>query len=67
MLILQPELVRRVEEDLLNISAGGTAENIDILPFTCLGFYFYCFLLFLLMVRVSTVRECCLKMVHHFT
>ncbi|KAH7515319.1 hypothetical protein FEM48_Zijuj10G0014000 [Ziziphus jujuba var. spinosa] len=51
---LNPELVRRVEEDLLNISAGGTAENIDILPFTCLGFYFYCFLLFLLMVRVST-------------
>ncbi|XP_048319130.1 transcription initiation factor TFIID subunit 7 [Ziziphus jujuba] len=27
---LNPELVRRVEEDLLNISAGGTAENIDV-------------------------------------
>ncbi|KAL6275170.1 hypothetical protein ACE6H2_018771 [Prunus campanulata] len=28
---LNPELVRRVEEDLLNISAGGPADNIDIL------------------------------------
>ncbi|CAN4122411.1 unnamed protein product [Withania somnifera] len=27
----QPELVRRVERDLQNIMAGGTAENIDIL------------------------------------
>ncbi|CAN4122412.1 unnamed protein product [Withania somnifera] len=26
----QPELVRRVERDLQNIMAGGTAENIDI-------------------------------------
>lgn len=26
---LNPELVRRVEKDLLNIMAGGTAENID--------------------------------------
>lgn len=30
-LTLQPELVQRVERDLLNIMAGGTAENIDIL------------------------------------
>ena len=30
--ILQPELVRRAEKDLQNIMAGGTAENIDILP-----------------------------------
>ncbi|KAF3430941.1 hypothetical protein FNV43_RR25671 [Rhamnella rubrinervis] len=28
---LNPELVHRVEEDLLNITTGGTAENIDIL------------------------------------
>ncbi|MCD7464334.1 hypothetical protein HAX54_052522 [Datura stramonium] len=28
---LNPELVRRVEKDLQNIMAGGTAENIDIL------------------------------------
>ncbi|KAI8566996.1 hypothetical protein RHMOL_Rhmol02G0086700 [Rhododendron molle] len=28
---LNPELVQRVERDLLNIMAGGTAENIDIL------------------------------------
>ncbi|CAK9179970.1 unnamed protein product [Ilex paraguariensis] len=28
---LNPELVRRVEKDLLNIMAGGTAENFDIL------------------------------------
>lgn len=30
---LQPEVVRRVEKDLLNIMAGGTAENADILYF----------------------------------
>ncbi|PON83606.1 TAFII55 protein, conserved region [Trema orientale] len=30
---LNPELVRRVEEDLLNISAGGPAETVDILIF----------------------------------
>lgn len=30
---LQPELVQRVEKDLLNIMNGGTAENLDILPF----------------------------------
>ncbi|CAK9145033.1 unnamed protein product [Ilex paraguariensis] len=30
---LNPELVRRVEKDLLNIMAGGTAENFDILRF----------------------------------
>ncbi|BBH04310.1 TBP-associated factor 7 [Prunus dulcis] len=35
---LNPELVRRVEEDLLNISAGGPADNIDIL---------ICFLIFI--------------------
>ncbi|GKB48848.1 transcription initiation factor TFIID subunit 7 [Tanacetum coccineum] len=29
---LEPELVRRVERDLLNIMHGGTAENFDILP-----------------------------------
>ena len=46
LLILQPELVRRVEEDLLNITAGGTAENIDILICICPVFYFYCILLF---------------------
>ncbi|KAL6976225.1 transcription initiation factor TFIID subunit 7 [Sarracenia purpurea var. burkii] len=28
---LNPELVQRVEKDLLNIMAGGTAENVDIL------------------------------------
>ncbi|KAG6412507.1 hypothetical protein SASPL_125186 [Salvia splendens] len=28
---LNPEVVRRVERDLQNIMAGGTAENIDIL------------------------------------
>ncbi|XP_057956448.1 transcription initiation factor TFIID subunit 7 isoform X1 [Malania oleifera] len=28
---LNPELVRRVEKDLSNIMAGGTAENVDIL------------------------------------
>ncbi|KAK3443494.1 hypothetical protein EUGRSUZ_B03612 [Eucalyptus grandis] len=28
---LNPELVQRVEKDLLNIMAGGTAENADIL------------------------------------
>lgn len=27
----QPELVRRVEKDLLNIMAGGATENVDIL------------------------------------
>lgn len=27
---LNPELVRRVEEDLLNISAGGPAETVDV-------------------------------------
>lgn len=31
ILHLQPELVQRVEKDLLNIMAGGTAENVDIL------------------------------------
>ncbi|KAG8371756.1 hypothetical protein BUALT_Bualt13G0121400 [Buddleja alternifolia] len=31
--VLQPEVVRRVEKDLQNIMAGGTAENIDILSF----------------------------------
>lgn len=30
-LFWQPELVRRVEKDLLNIMAGGTTENADIL------------------------------------
>ncbi|KAK4352293.1 hypothetical protein RND71_027811 [Anisodus tanguticus] len=30
---LNPELVRRVEKDLQNIMAGGTAENIDILSY----------------------------------
>ncbi|KAI3697009.1 hypothetical protein L6452_29701 [Arctium lappa] len=30
---LNPELVRRVEKDLLNIINGGTAENVDILLF----------------------------------
>ncbi|CAI9108143.1 OLC1v1007674C2 [Oldenlandia corymbosa var. corymbosa] len=35
---LNPELVRRVEKDLQNIMAGGTAENIDILPFVMLSF-----------------------------
>ncbi|CDP17677.1 unnamed protein product [Coffea canephora] len=29
---LNPELVLRAEKDLQNIMAGGTAENIDILP-----------------------------------
>jgi len=29
--VFQPELVSRVEKDLLKIIAGGTAENIDIL------------------------------------
>ena len=29
--ILQPELVSRVEKDLLKIMAGGTADNVDIL------------------------------------
>ncbi|KAF9613830.1 hypothetical protein IFM89_033193 [Coptis chinensis] len=28
---LNPELVQRVEKDLVNIMAGGTAENVDIL------------------------------------
>nr|GMD57064.1 transcription initiation factor TFIID subunit 7-like isoform X1 [Ipomoea batatas] len=32
---LNPELVRRVERDLQNIMAGGTAENIDILLVVC--------------------------------
>ncbi|CAL5414066.1 unnamed protein product [Camellia sinensis] len=27
---LNPELVQRVEKDLLNIMAGGTAENVDV-------------------------------------
>ncbi|KAI3673381.1 hypothetical protein L6452_39499 [Arctium lappa] len=31
---LNPELVRRVEKDLLNIMNGGTAENVDILSFS---------------------------------
>jgi hypothetical protein len=31
ILPLQPELVQRVEKDLLNIMAGGTVENADIL------------------------------------
>ncbi|RXH85343.1 hypothetical protein DVH24_042111 [Malus domestica] len=30
---LNPELVRRVEEDLLNISTSGPADNIDILTY----------------------------------
>ncbi|KAM1055154.1 hypothetical protein ACFX13_029400 [Malus domestica] len=30
---LNPELVRRVEEDLLNISISGPADNIDILTY----------------------------------
>ncbi|EXC20650.1 Transcription initiation factor TFIID subunit 7 [Morus notabilis] len=34
---LNPELVRRVEEDLLTITAGGTAETIDILIFSVYG------------------------------
>lgn len=56
LLILQPELVRRVEEDLLNINAGGTAENIDILSCICIEFYFYYFLLlFLLSVYKARV------------
>lgn len=29
--IFQPELVSRVEKDLLKIIAGGTADNLDIL------------------------------------
>jgi len=33
--VFQPELVSRVEKDLLKIIAGGTAENIDILS-SCL-------------------------------
>jgi hypothetical protein len=32
--IFQPELVSRVEKDLLKIIAGGTAENLDILLFS---------------------------------
>ncbi|KAI3718674.1 hypothetical protein L6452_19553 [Arctium lappa] len=32
-LVIRPELVRRVEKDLLNIMNGGTAENVDILSF----------------------------------
>lgn len=31
LFILQPDLVRRVEQDLLNIMAGGPSENADIL------------------------------------
>ena len=31
MLFLQPELVQRVEKDLVNIMSGGTVENLDIL------------------------------------
>ncbi|WCJ33261.1 Transcription initiation factor TFIID subunit 7 [Euphorbia peplus] len=38
---LNPELVQRVERDLLNIMAGGTVENFDIL--------LYCFSLFLIL------------------
>ncbi|RZC88351.1 hypothetical protein C5167_016158 [Papaver somniferum] len=38
---LNPELVQRVEKDLLNIMAGGTAGNIDIL-FLHFWLYFYC-------------------------
>ncbi|KAF6163453.1 hypothetical protein GIB67_029302 [Kingdonia uniflora] len=30
---LNPELVQRVERDLVNIMTGGTAENVDILYF----------------------------------
>ncbi|KAK4482941.1 hypothetical protein RD792_010114 [Penstemon davidsonii] len=30
-MLAQPDVVRRVEKDLQNIMAGGTAENIDIL------------------------------------
>ncbi|OVA16583.1 TAFII55 protein [Macleaya cordata] len=37
---LNPELVQRVEKDLVNIMAGGTAENVDIL-LHC-WFYFNC-------------------------
>ncbi|PIA42307.1 hypothetical protein AQUCO_02000033v1 [Aquilegia coerulea] len=33
---LNPELVQRVEKDLVNIMAGGTAENVDILYINCL-------------------------------
>lgn len=33
LLILQPELVQRVEKDLLNIMSGVTVENADILSF----------------------------------
>ncbi|KAI3993328.1 hypothetical protein MKX01_010071 [Papaver californicum] len=38
---LNPELVQRVEKDLLNIMAGGTAGNFDIL-FLHFWLYFYC-------------------------
>ncbi|CAH1441519.1 unnamed protein product [Lactuca virosa] len=37
---LNPELVRRVEKDLLNIMNGGTAENFDILSYCQI--YFIC-------------------------
>ncbi|KAE9452846.1 hypothetical protein C3L33_15259, partial [Rhododendron williamsianum] len=36
---LNPELVQRVERDLLNIMAGGTAENIDILGMSTVFLY----------------------------
>ncbi|GFZ10810.1 TBP-associated factor 7 [Actinidia rufa] len=46
---LNPELVQRVEKDLLNIMAGGTAENADILCiiFTSLGDFFIIVILLL--------------------
>ena len=31
IIILQPEVVQKVEQDLINIMSGGTAQDVDIL------------------------------------
>ncbi|XP_075482814.1 transcription initiation factor TFIID subunit 7-like [Primulina tabacum] len=55
---LNPEVVRRVENDLQNIMAGGTVENIDILYiFFTLSLYFsLCLCLCLCSVSLCGVR-----------
>ena len=32
IMVVQPEIVHRVEKDIMSIMAGGTAHNVDILP-----------------------------------
>ena len=66
IIVLQPEVVQKVEQDLINIMSGGTAQDVDILSMTV--FYYYgdvfhavfkgwAFLLDILLAHVEVVEQ----------